>query len=418
MRSEELFRRSEAVSPGGVSSPVRAFSPYPLFMRSASGCRIRDVDGKEYVDLCMAYGPLIAGHSCPDVHDAIRGQLSAGTLYGTPSEPELALIEEIVSAVPSADMVRLACSGTEATMHAIRTARGFTGRDGVVKMNGGYHGAHDAVLVTRDAGFGNVRPMAGVPAATAGNTFITEYNNIESLSHIVEKEAPACVIMEPVLGNVGVVPPGRGYLEEVRKITAENGVVLIFDEVITGFRLSPGGAQGLYGVIPDMTTCGKIIGGGLSGSAFMGKKEIMEHVAPSGKVFAAGTYAGNPLSSAAGLALIRHMRSADRYAHLNRISDLLRKFIEDLIEDTGVRACINGVGSMMCLYFGRDAVLNGRDASAADRDMFGRFFKSMLEAGVYAAPSALEDWFLSTAHTEEDMAVVENALSDAVGGLK
>ena len=284
--SKELYAQSKELTPGGVSSPVRAFAPYPLFIESARGCRIRDADGDEYIDMCMAYGPLISGHAHPEVMDAVRDQLSKGTVYGAPSEPELALIRRIHECVPSAEMVRLAVSGTEATMHAVRLARGYTGKDGIVKMNGGFHGAHDSVLVSAGSGSaGGVPSSAGVLADTAKHTFTAEYNDIESLSVLLDsRDDIACVIMEPVMGNVGVVPPEPGYLRDVRRVTEEHGVVLIFDEVITGFRLSAGGAQGLYGVTPDMTTMAKIVGGGFPSGAFAGRKEIMENVAPRGKV--------------------------------------------------------------------------------------------------------------------------------------
>ncbi len=291
-RSEQLFSESSQLSPGGVSSPVRAFKPYPLFMRGGSGCTIEDVDGNRYIDMCMAYGPLITGHAHPKVMEAVRDQLTRGAVFGCPSEQELALVERIHKEVPSAEMVRLACSGTEATMHAIRTARGFTGRDDIVKMRGGFHGAHDSALVAAGSGSAEGVPSSkGVLADTAKHTFTVEYNDPQAMSDVLERNDIACVIMEPVLGNVGLVPPDKGYLEEVRKITRENDVILIFDEVITGFRASSGGAQKRYGVTPDMTTMAKVIGGGFPCAAFMGRADIMSQVAPQGPVYAAGTFA-------------------------------------------------------------------------------------------------------------------------------
>ena len=410
-KSSELYRRALNATPGGVSSPVRAFKPNPLFIESASGSKIKDVDGNEYVDYCMAYGPMIAGHAVPEINSRIAEALKKGTLYGAPSEPELQLIELIKSKISSAEMVRLACSGAEATMHAIRTARGFAGRDGIVKMNCGYHGAHDAVLADRSEGYGSRPSSEGVPADAVKNTFIAEYNDAEQLSAIVEKEKPACVIMEPVLGNVGVVPPEKDYLKEVRKITEENDTVLIFDEVITGFRVSSGGAQELYGVIPDMTVCAKVMGGGLSGSAFMGKREIMEKVAPSGKVFAAGTYAGNPLSAVAGKAQIEFMSEKNRYADLNRKSDRLAKALSDILEDSGTAGTVNNVGSMLSVFFGIGEVRNGSDALKTDRVKFGKLFEHMLKNGIYLAPSALEDWFVSHSHSSEEI----DATAEAFG---
>ena len=400
-QSSNLYGRALKKTPGGVSSPVRAFKPNPLFIEGAKGSRIRDVDGNEYLDYCLSYGPMIAGHACDEVLNLVKKQMSKGTLYGAPSEIELKLIELISEKVPSAEMVRLACSGSEATMHAIRVARGFTGRDGIVMMNGGYHGAHDQVLVNRDSGYRTKPGSLGIPNDLVKNTFVAEYNDMESLTEVIEAEKPACLIMEPVLGNTGVVLPEKGYLEDVRKLTKETDTVLIFDEVISGFRLSAGGAQEYYNIIPDMTTCAKVMGGGFPGSACMGRREIMENVAPRGKVYAAGTYAGNPISAAAGIAQIEYM--SGRYDELNKRSEKLRGSLADSLEDGKMKGCVNGVGSMMSVFFGVDPVKNAMDASNTDREMFGRLFKHMLDKGIYLAPSALESWFVSTAHTDEEI---------------
>lgn len=419
-RSQELYSESSQLSPGGVSSPVRAFKPYPLFIRSASGCRMTDADGKQYIDLCMAYGPLIAGHANPRVMDAARDQLSRGTVYGAPSEQELALIERIHSEVPSAEMVRLACSGTEATMHAIRTARGFTGRDGIVKMNGGFHGAHDSVLVKAGSGSAEGVPSSkGVPADIAKHTHIVEYNDAQAMSDLLEKRDDiACVIMEPVLGNVGLVPPSKGYLEDVRRITSENDVVLIFDEVITGFRASSGGAQKLYGVTPDMTTMAKIIGGGFAGGAFMGRRDIMSNVAPQGPVYAAGTFAGNPVSAAAGLAQIDLMCSDDNYSRIERRTQSLVASIRESMEDSGVQGCVNTLASMFAVYFGPSEVTNGSQAETTDRAMFDRMFRYMLDHGVYLPPSALEVDFMSLAHDDEAVSKLSEAFKGFFSEVK
>ena len=403
-RSAELYERSKKITPGGVSSPVRAFKPNPLFISEGKGCRVKDSDGKEYIDLCMAYGPLITGHSCPVVMDAVRAQIDKGTVYGAPSEPELNLIERITKEVPSAEMVRLGCSGTEATMHAIRVARGVTGRDDIIKMNGGFHGAHDAALVAAGSGSaGGVPSSKGVLGDVAKHTFTAEYNDIESMNALLEKNDIACVIMEPILGNVGVVPPMKGYLEEVRKITKEHGTILIFDEVITGFRASSGGAQKRYGVTPDMTTMGKIVGGGFAAGAFMGKREIMENVAPQGQVYVAGTFAGNPVSATAGLAQIDLMCRNDNYSKLERRTDEVVKTIRDCMADKGIKGCVNSVASMFSIYFGPEQVTNGKEAMGVDREMFDRMFRYMLANGVYLPPSALEDEFMSLAHRDEDV---------------
>ncbi len=406
-----MYSESSKLSPGGVSSPVRAFKPYPLFIKEASGPRITDVDGRTYIDLCMAYGPLIAGHANPNVIKAASEQLARGTVYGAPSEQELALIERIHKEVPSAEMVRLACSGTEATMHAIRTARGFTGKDDIVKMNGGFHGAHDSALVKAGSGSADGVPSSkGVPADIAKHTHVVEYNDAQAMSDLLEKnDGIACVIMEPVLGNVGLVTPAKGYLDEVRKITSENGVVLIHDEVIMGFRASSGGAQKLYGVTPDMTTMAKIIGGGFAGGAFMGKEEIMSNVAPQGPVYAAGTFAGNPVSAAAGLAQIDLMCSDDNYSKVQRRTEALVSSIRESMEDSKVPGCVNTLASMFSVFFGPEQVTNGTQAESADRAMFDRLFRYMLEHGVYLPPSALEVDFMSLAHDDDVVAQLSEA---------
>ena len=416
--SERLYEESRKLTPGGVSSPVRAFSPNPLFISRGRGSRIWDADGNEYIDLCMAYGPLIAGHACPDVLAAVSGQTGKGTVYGAPSEPELRLLEAITEQMPSCEMVRLACSGTEATMHAIRLARGYTGRNGIVKMNGGFHGAHGAVLAAAGSGSAQGVPgSAGVPADAVRNTYTVEYNDADMFENLLDRnEDIAAVIMEPVMGNVGVVPPEKGYLEEMRKITASHDVLLIFDEVITGMRLSEGGAQKMFGVTPDMTTMGKIIGGGFPAGAFGGRKKIMENVAPQGSVYAAGTFAGNPVSACAGLALIKHMRG--KYAALNSASAELAAAMRDSLSDSGVKGCIQNVGSMISIGLGLDSVRNGAEASKADRKAFSELFSCMLGSGIYLPPSALEVEFMSSAHTDEDAAKIAEAFGTAVRRLK
>lgn len=409
-RSESLYSESMKVAPGGVSSPVRAFKPYPVFIASGKGSRMTDVDGKEYIDLCMAYGPLITGHACPKVMQAAMDQMSKGTVYGCPSEPELNMIERIIKEVPSAEMVRLGCSGTEATMHAIRVARGVTGKDDIVKMNGGFHGAHDAALVGAGSGSaGGVPSSKGVLKDVAKHTYTAEYNDAQNMSDLLERNDIACVIMEPVMGNVGVVTPEKGYLEEVRRITEENDTVLIFDEVITGFRLSSGGAQKRFGVTPDMTTMAKIIGGGFPAGAFMGKREIMENVAPQGPVYVAGTFAGNPVSAAAGLAQIDLMCTGDNYAKVEARTDRLVKAIRDMMADAKVKGCVNSIASMYSIFFGPEQVTNGTQAMATDRAMADRMIRYMLAHGVYLPPSALEVSFLSLAHTDEDVDILIDA---------
>ena len=418
-RSAQLYEESKLLTPGGVSSPVRAFSPNPLFISEGHGSRIKDADGNEYIDLCMAYGPLLTGHACPRVMDAARQQISKGTVYGAPSEPELDLIKRIHKEIPSAEMVRLGCSGTEATMHAIRVARGVTGRDDIIKIRGGFHGAHDAALVNAGSGSAGGTPSSkGVLADVAKHTFTAEYNDIQSFSDILDKQDIACVIMEPVMGNVGVVPPQKGFLEDLRKVTEEHGTILIFDEVITGFRVSSGGAQKRFGVTPDMTTMGKIIGGGFAAGAFMGKKEIMENVAPQGGVYVAGTFAGNPVSAAAGLAQIDLMCSGDNYAKVEKRTECLVRSIRESMEDAKVRGCVNSIASMFSVFFGVENVTNGTEAMKADRQMFDRLFRFMLKNGVYLPPSAFEVDFMSLAHSKEDTQILAEKFKEFFGSVK
>jgi len=388
------YKELSELTPGGVSSPVRAFEPSPVFIDKGKGCTITDIDNNEYIDLCMAYGPLILGHSDPSVVSAIERQAAKGTIYGAPSLPEMELISEISKRVPCAEMVRLVNSGTEATMHAIRLARGYTGKRGIIKMNGGFHGSHDAVLSDRSQ-----RSLKnGILSETTSFTHTVEYNSEEQIEELLENNNDiAAVIMEPVLGNAGVVPPHRDYLEKVRKMTWDRGVLLIFDEVITGFRLSRGGAQEYYNVIPDMCTMGKIMGGGLPAGAFAGRREIMQHIAPAGPVFQAGTFSGNPLTAAAGLATLKEM-TKERYCSLNKISSDLVSSITDSLKDNKVKATINAVGSMFQVFFGVESVKNGKDAQGCDRKMYKDLFALMLDSGVYMPPAALEVNFLSREH--------------------
>ncbi|MDR3206621.1 MAG: glutamate-1-semialdehyde 2,1-aminomutase [Candidatus Methanoplasma sp.] len=391
--SEELSERMREITPGGVSSPVRGFLPNPIFMDRGKGCMIWDVDGNEYTDLCMAYGPLILGHSPDEVVSAVSEQLTKGTVFGAPSVPEYSLIESIVKKVPCADMARLANSGAEATMHAIRLARMFTSKDRIVKIRGGFHGAHDAVLVNRDgAGY------PGVPNGVAGNTAQVPFNDAPAMEKALSKNDVAAVIIEPVQGNIGLIPPEKGYLESVRKIARESDAVLIFDEVITGFRLSPGGAQEKFGVTPDLATYGKIIGGGYPIGAIAGKRKIMENIAPAGAAYMAGTFAGNPISAAAGTATLEKMSSDDNYKRLDEIALNLVRRIRDSVEDRRADASVVCEGSMFQIFFGADPPKNDEEAGKADGKRYDSFFRSMLDHGVYLPPSRFEVNFVSLAH--------------------
>ena len=395
--SEGLYSEIRKYTPSGVSSPVRAFDPYPIFADSGKGCMIQDVDGNEYVDFCMAYGPLILGHSEPHVQTAVRKQILKGSVFGMPSEPELGLLKAICSDVPCAEMARLTSSGTEATMHAIRLARGFTMKNGIVKIDGGFHGSHNDVLVNGTGGTSKSW-STGIPEGSISNTKCIPYNNIEAMVSLLEKDRDiAAVLMEPIPGNMGVILPWKGYLDEVRRITRENDVLLIFDEVITGYRVSKGGAQALYSVKPDLCTLGKIIGGGYPAGALVGRKDIMMSLAPAGNVYEAGTFSGNPVTAAAGLATINEMLPC-RYKKLERRAKYIAKSMKDSLEDRKVIGCVNQAPSMFQVFFGKRTVSDAMDARDADGKRFDEMFRFMLKEGFYLPPSKMEVNFLSTAH--------------------
>jgi len=405
-RSEKLYEKARKLIPGGVSSPVRAIKPFPFYTASASGSKITDADGNEYIDFCLAYGPNILGHANPKIKQTIIEQLDKGWLYGTPTELEIKLAERIAGVYPSIDMVRFVSTGTEATMSALRVARGFTGRNKFIKIEGGFHGAHDAVLVKAGSGATTLgKPDSlGVPEDFTRNTLQVPFNDIEALTQVMEKYGKdiAAFILEPVMGNVGPILPDDGYLREVRKITEENDVVLIFDEVITGFRMAMGGAQEYYGVTPDMTTLGKIIGGGMPIGVFGGKREIMEMVAPSGGVYQAGTYSGSPTSVAAGITVLDILEKENVHKKLNATGDELRAGITDIVEDLGLNYNVCGVSSMFKVFFG-NRPRNYQEVLRCDKEGYMRFFFRMLESGIFLPPSQFETNFLCTAHSEEDL---------------
>jgi len=386
------------IAPGGVSSPVRAFGPHPIFIGSGKGSKIKDVDGNEYVDLCMAYGPLILGHAHPSVVSAAERQIRRGTVFGAPSVPELELISEINERVPCAEMVRLTNSGTEAVMHAVRIARGFTGKKGIIKMRGGFHGSSDAVLSDNS----QTSLRNGITACAASDTYAAEYNSAEQIEAMIENNDIAAVLMEPVLGNAGVVPPEKNYLKKVRKLTEKEGVLLIFDEVITGSRLAAGGAQELYDVRPDLCAMGKIMGGGFPAGAFAGRGDIMRCVSPEGPVVQTGTFSGNPMTAAAGLAALREM-TPDRYRALDDMTKELASAISDSLNDRNVAGSVNRVGSMFQVFFGTERVNNGTDAAGCDRERYTNLFRRMLDSGIYMPPAALETNFMSVAHDASDV---------------
>lgn len=415
MNSQELFEESKKIIPGGVSSPVRAFKPYPFFVAKGEGSHIYDVDGNSYVDHCLAYGPLILGHADKTVVSDLTNQLTMGTAYGAPTENEIKLSREVINRIPSAEMVRFTNSGTEATMSAIRVARGFTKRDKIVKFEGAYHGAHDYCLVKGGSGAACLPDSLGIPVDTTKNTLTVPFNDEEALTELIEKEGEniACIIMEVVMGNIGCVEPKDGYLEFLRKITEENSIVLIFDEVITGFRLATGGAQEYYGVTPDMTTLGKIVGGGLPMGAFCGKKEIMELVAPNGPVYQAGTFSGNPISVQAGLSTLKQLNK-DFYTSLNKKGEFLRSNIRDIVDELSLEISPVGLGSMFQIYFNPNEVTNYAEAQESDSERFLVYFRQLLKEGVFIPPSQFECNFISSAHEMEDLEKTANAIRESL----
>lgn len=409
-RSEELFERACRWIPGGVNSPVRAFRAVggvPPFIVRGSGARLTDVDGKEYIDYVGSYGPLILGHAEPRVVEAIVQAVRSGTTFGAPTEAEVALAQTLVEALPSLDQVRLVSSGTEATMSALRLSRAATGRSGVVKFRGGYHGHVDALLVESGSGASTlgVPSSPGVPRAVVGDTYLLPYNDLAAAEELFAERGDqiACVIVEPIAGNMGVIPPVPGFLDGLRRLTRAHGALLIFDEVITGFRVGYGGAQTLFGVTPDLTCLGKVIGGGLPIGAYGGRRDLMEQVAPAGPVYQAGTLAGNPVAVAAGLKTLEILRDENPYPGLEAMSARLADGLAAAAQEAGLPVRIQRVGSLLGLFFTDGPVRNADDVAATDAAAFGRFFHAMLEAGIYLAPSAWEAWFVSTAHGEAEI---------------
>ena len=421
-RSMQLFKEAQKYIPGGVNSPVRAFKSVgcdPLFIKKAAGCRIYDEDENEFIDYVGSWGPMILGHCHPAVVSAIKAAVDSGSSFGAPTELEITLAEMVVEAVPSVEMVRMVSSGTEATMSAIRLARGFTGRDNILKFSGCYHGHADSLLVKAGSGaatFG-VPDSPGVPGDFARHTLTADFNSLESVKKLLSenKGGVACIIVEPIAGNMGTVPPKEGFLEGLRSICTEEGIVLIFDEVMTGFRVAYGGAQELYGVTPDMTTLGKIIGGGLPVGAFGGKKEIMQHLSPSGGVYQAGTLSGNPLAMTAGIATLKQLQRDGFYRELEEKGAHLAKGIAKAAKDAGYPLYTTRVGSMVCAFFTQGEVHDLTTAAACDTGAFARYFRSMLEDGIYLAPSQFETGFVSIAHGEAEL---ENTIAAARKAFK
>ena len=407
-KSKSLFDTAKQFIPGGVNSPVRAFRAVggnPVFIKSAKGAYLYDEDGNEYVDLINSWGPMILGHAHPTIEKAIIDALQGSPSFGAPTRREVEMAELICSMIPSIERVRMVNSGTEATMSAIRVARGYTGKDKFVKIEGCYHGHGDSFLIAAGSGamtFGTP-DSPGVTKGTAKDTLIAPFNNLKAIQEIFEanRDEVAAIILEPVVGNMGCVVPQEGYLKGLRKLCDDHNVILIFDEVMTGFRLSQAGAQQLYGVKPDMTTLGKIIGGGLPVGAYGGKKEIMDSVSPVGPVYQAGTLSGNPLAMAAGLAMLKHLKqNPDVYEQLDRQTSALTDGILNQCKERGLNHTINRVGSMFTLFFTDQVVVDFNTAMRSDTKAFAHYFRNMLQEGIYLAPSQFEAMFVSTALTD------------------
>ena len=419
-QSARLFTLAKALLPGGVNSPVRACRSVgcdPLFVRRGAGCLITDVDGNEFIDFVGSWGPMILGHAHPEVVEAIQRTAADGTSFGAPCPLEVELADMVCRSVPSLEKVRFVSSGTEATMSAVRLARGYTGRKVVVKFDGCYHGHADTFLVRAGSGVITlgIPGSPGVPEDIVKNTLSIPYNDTVTLERTLRDESLdiACVIVEPVAGNMGVVPPDEDFLQTLRRITRELGIVLIFDEVITGFRLALGGAQERFGITPDLTCLGKIIGGGLPVGAYGGRAEIMDRVAPDGPVYQAGTLSGNPLAMAAGLAMLKVVRRPGFYEELEEKSDWFAAEMTGILARVGVPTVLNRVGSMMTCFFTPDPVRDYESALRADTDRYGRYFRAMLDGGVWLAPSQFEAAFISAAHgrdhLEKALAVTESS---------
>lgn len=424
-RSKILFEKAQRYIPGGVNSPVRAFRAVggnPLFIKKASGAFLYDEDDNEYIELINSWGPMILGHAHPGVEKAVREALTSSPSFGAPTAREVEMAELICSMIPSVEKVRMVNSGTEATMSAIRVARGFTGRDKIIKMEGCYHGHGDSFLISAGSGamtFGTP-DSPGVTRGTAQDTLTAPYNDVDAVKALAESNPGkiAALILEPVAGNMGCVAPQPGYLEGLRDLCTKHGILLIFDEVMTGFRLSPGGAQELLGVRPDMTTLGKIIGGGLPVGAYGGRRDIMDAVSPAGPVYQAGTLSGNPMAMAAGLTILKELKNNPSiYTHINNITTFIVEGIRAQLAKRGLPYSINQVGSMFTLFFTKASVTDYNSARTADTALFGKYFNAMLERGIYMAPSQFEALFISHSIDEKIAARILQASEESLHAL-
>ncbi len=421
-KSESLFREAKKVLPGGVNSPVRAFKGVggtPLFISKAQGPYLYDVDDHKYIDYVGSWGPMIVGHAHPQVVQAVQRAITKGTSYGAPTEVETQLAEMVVDAVPSVDMVRFVSSGTEATMSALRLARAYTKRDKIVKFEGGYHGHADMLLAQAGSGVTTLGlpDSPGVPKETVGNTLLARYNDLESVEKLFDAHAEkiAAMIVEPVAGNMGVIPPQPGFLEGLRQITQKHGALLIFDEVMTGFRVAYGCAQSLFNITPDLTCFGKIIGGGFPVGAYGGKQEIMQLVAPAGPVYQAGTLSGNPVAMTAGIETLKILHQPGSYEKLETLSAKLSNGLKEAADNAGVAIFQTRVGAMSCMYFTENEVSDFQSAKTSNTQRYATYFHEMLKRGVYFAPSQFEAAFVSLAHSEDD---IDKTCSEAFDVMK
>jgi glutamate-1-semialdehyde 2,1-aminomutase len=427
-KSRALFERAQAVIPGGVNSPVRACGSVgvePVFFDRGDGCTLVDVDGNEYIDYVGSWGPLIVGHTHAELMEAISDAMSSGTTFGAPTELEVEFAEAVCAAVPSIEKVRAVSSGTEATMSALRLARGFTGRSKIVKIEGGYHGHADFLLVAAGSGAATlgIPGSAGVPAASVRDTLLVPFNDLGAFELAFREHGAdiAAVIVEPVPGNMGCVAPADGYLSGLRELSRAHGSLLIFDEVMSGFRVAYGGAQERFGITPDLTCLGKIVGGGLPAAAFGGRAEIMDRLAPLGPVYQAGTLSGNPLAMAAGIKTLEMLRRPGTYTRLEELGARLERGLVAATADAGVPACVNRVGSMVTLFFTAGPVTDFATAKASDTERFGAFFREMLARGIYLPPSQFEAWFISLAHADADIGLTIEKTREslrAIGGSR
>lgn len=423
-KSKELFDQAKTVIPGGVNSPVRAFKSVgcdPIFIEKAAGCKIYDADGNEYIDYIGSWGPMILGHCHPKVVEAIQQTAASGASFGAPTARETELAEMVCDAYPNIEKVRMVSSGTEATMSAIRLARGYTGRDKILKFDGCYHGHADSLLVKAGSGLATfgVPTSPGVPADFAKYTLTANYNDLADVKQMVaaNNKEIACIILEPIAGNMGCVPPAPGFLEGLRELCTAEGIVLIVDEVMTGFRVAYGGAQERFGVRGDLVTLGKIIGGGLPVGAFGGKREIMESLSPDGGVYQAGTLSGNPLAMSAGIATLKLLQQEGFYQQIEEKSAYLEKGLQQVAGNSPVATCFQRVGGMFCTYFQSGPVNSFADALKSDTEAFGKFFRSMLDHGINLAPSQFEAGFMSIAHGQDELDKTISAVEKSLAGL-